>query len=125
MPWLFLILASLCEICWLYCIQYLGNTSFQSLITFQFLQKENSWLIITALLGYAGFGIANVLLFSMSMKKIPASTAFGVWTGLALCGSTLIDAYLLGHHFTMEQGIFMVLICGGILGMKLASPPIK
>jgi quaternary ammonium compound-resistance protein SugE len=122
MHWLFLILASVCEICWLYCIRYLNFVSAGELLTLQFIHKENSWLIIFALLGYAGFGIANVLLFSMAMKKIPASTAFSTWTGLALCGTTLVDAYFLHLDFTVEQGIFMVLICAGILGLKVTSP---
>jgi len=125
MHWIFLILASICEICWLYCIRYLNFVSFESLITLQFLQKGNSLSIILALIGYAGFGIANVLLFSMAMKKIPASTAFSTWTGLALCGTTLVDAYLLQLDFTATQGLFMILICGGILGMKMSAPSSK
>lgn len=86
-----------------------------------FLQNENNLFIILSILGYAGFGIANVILFSMAMKKIPAATAFGTWTGIALCGTTIIDAYLLKLNFTIEQGIFMILICIGILGLKFTS----
>lgn len=124
MQWLFLILASICEICWLYCIRYLNNVSFESLVSLSFVQHPNSGWIIASLAGYAGFGVANVFLFSLAMKKIPASTAFGVWTGIALCGSTLVDAYLLKLDFTVAQGIFMILICAGIIGLKVTSPKV-
>lgn len=125
MHWIFLILASVCEICWLYCIRYLNNVSFTSLVSLQFLSHDNAAWIILSIAGYAGFGIANVILFSMAMKKIPAATAFGIWTGLALCGTTLADAYLLHLDFTPWQGVFMIMICAGILGLKLTAEPPK
>ena len=91
MRWIYLILASCCEVMWLYCVAYLNKLSWHELSTFSFINQPNSTLIFAAMAGYVGFGIANVIFFSKAIAKIPASIAFAVWTGLALVGITVID----------------------------------
>lgn len=82
--------------------------------------EDDGWLAIVAIVGYAGFGIANVLLFSAALKKIPASAGFGIWTGLAILGNIVIDHWVLGVDFTMLQGIFALLLLTGILGIRIS-----
>ncbi|MCZ2443013.1 MAG: hypothetical protein LC101_04480 [Flavobacteriales bacterium] len=123
MHWILLFLASVCEVCWLYCIRYLNQVDIQSVTSFSFIHEKEGWLFIVAVLGYAGFGIANVLLFSSALKKIPASAAFGIWTGMAIVGNTVVDYSIFDIQFSLNQGIFALILCIGILGLRVM--PIK
>lgn len=120
MHWLFLILASVCEIGWLHCIRYMNKLNINELLSLKAFSEDDGWLAIVAIVGYAGFGIANVLLFSAALKKIPASAGFGIWTGLAILGNIVIDHWVLGVDFTMLQGIFALLLLTGILGIRIS-----
>lgn len=121
MHWLFLILASVCEICWLHCIRYMNQLSLNELLSLEVFSKDDGWLAIIAVAGYAGFGVANVILFSAAIKKIPASAGFGIWTGLAILGNTLIDHWLLNVDFSLLQGLFALFLLVGILGIRISS----
>jgi len=121
MHWLYLILASLCEMAWVYCIRYMNQLNINELLSLKVFFKDDGWLAVVAIVGYAGFGIANVLLFSAALKKIPASAGFGIWTGLAILGNTVIDHWVLGVDFSMFQGIFALLLLVGILGIRIST----
>lgn len=121
MHWLFLILASVCEICWLHCIRYMNKLNISELLSLEVFSKDEGWLAIVAIVGYAGFGVANVLLFSAALKKIPASAGFGIWTGLAILGNIVIDHWVLGVDFTMLQGFFALFLLTGILGIRIST----
>lgn len=120
-PWLYLFLASVCEICWLYCIRQLNGFDPRTIMSGEIFMTSEGLVNLAAIAGYAGFGICNVLLFSMALKKIHASMAFAVWTGVALAGTTLIDAFWLSLDFTAEQGIFTSLIVIGVIGLRFVS----
>ena len=118
MRWIYLILASCCEIAWFYCIGYLNKLTFRELYTFSFLQKEDVYLTIVAIVGYILFGIANMLLFMKAIQKIPASIAFSIWTGVALVGITIIDGLFLNINLTIQQIGSIALIIIGVIGLK-------
>lgn len=118
MRWLFLILASCCEIGWFYSIRYLNHLSFEQIYKFHFLDDENAIGVIIALIGYVLFGILNIIFFAKAIQKIPASVAFAVWTGFALLGSTMIDVFVLKEDITFTQELCVLCILVGIVGMK-------
>lgn len=119
MRWLALILAALCEIAWFYCIGYLNHFGWADLYTLRFIHLPNRLLITLSVAGYAGFGIANMVLFSKAVQTIGPSIAFAVWTGLALAGITIIDSFYLDVKITIIQVISLGLILGGIIGLKI------
>lgn len=118
MAWIYLLIASLAEICWFYCIQRFNSMSWSAILDLSFAQGEGAILNIIAIVGYAVFGVINVWFFSKAVKTIHATIAFSVWTGVALCGTTIVDAFVLHLDFTLTQGFFMALIAIGIVGMK-------
>ncbi len=118
MAWIYLLIASLAEICWFYCIQRFNSMSWAAILDLSFAQGEGAILNIIAIVGYAVFGVINVWFFSKAVKTIHATIAFSVWTGVALCGTTIVDAFILHLDFTLIQGFFMALIAIGIIGMK-------
>lgn len=120
-PWIYLFLASCCETLWFYCIQYMNSMSWAEIFDFSAFTGESGWKAILAVSGYGILGVFNVLLFSMALKKISAAPAFAVWTGLALLFTTLADGYVLNEEFTAEQGICMILIVIGIVGLRASA----
>jgi quaternary ammonium compound-resistance protein SugE len=106
---------------WLYCVAYLNRLSWQELSAFSFINEENSSWIFASIIGYIGFGIANVILFAKAIAKISPSVAFAAWTGLALVGVTVIDFLWKDIRFNYLQLISIVLILGGIIGIKTVS----
>lgn len=118
MRWLFLILASICEICWFYCISYLNEVTVQELLSFSFIYRPDSILIALSIVGYAGFGIANIVFFAKALQKIPAAVAFSVWSGLALAGMTLLDGLFMHVSLNLYQIGCIGLIILGVIGLK-------
>jgi quaternary ammonium compound-resistance protein SugE len=70
------------------------------------------------LLGYVGFGVANVYFFSLATKTIPMAVAFAVWTGVALLGAVLVDTFFFKEPSTWKQLLFMTLIVVGVIGLR-------
>jgi multidrug transporter EmrE-like cation transporter len=99
----------------------MNQLNINELLSLKVFFKDDGWLAVVAIVGYAGFGIANVLLFSAALKKIPASAGFGIWTGLAILGNTVIDHWVLGVDFSKFQGIFAFLLLVGILGIRIST----
>lgn len=121
MRWLFLIFASCCEVLWFYCIAYLNHLKFKELYTFSFLQSDHWIWILLAIFGYAVFGVANMIFFSKAIQKIEPAIAFSVWTGLALVGITIMDVLLKDILFNYWQGISILFILIGIIGIKITA----
>lgn len=118
MKWIYLILASCCEVLWLYCVAYLNKLSWEELSSFSFVDADNSKWIILSIIGYIVLGIANVIFFSKAIQKISPSVAFAIWTGLALVGITIVDILWKSIEFNYIQLISIVFILVGIIGIK-------
>lgn len=121
MRWIYLILASCCEVMWLYCVAYLNKLSWDQLSSFSFVDHENSTWVFASIIGYIVFGIANVIFFAKAIVRIPASIAFAVWTGLALVGVTVLDFVWKDIRFNYIQLLSIVLILGGIIGIRTVA----
>jgi quaternary ammonium compound-resistance protein SugE len=116
MSWIYLLIASLFEIAWLYSLKYLDWTKIKNI---------SGWvsepIYLLPLIGYVGFGIGNVVFYAWAMKTIPASTAFAVWLGVALLGSKLIDTFYFGEPINVLQISFLGLILAGIIGLQFSK----
>ncbi len=106
---------------WLYCVAYLNKLSWKQLSSLSFVNEENNGWIFASIIGYASFGIANVILFTKAVAKISPSIAFAAWTGLALVGITVIDFLWKDISFSYLQLVSITLILGGIIGIKSVS----
>lgn len=104
MAWLLLILAGLSEIVWAYGLKMAhGFTHVQ-------------WSAITIT-----FMIISFFLFGKAMKDIPIGTAYAVFTGIGAAGTAITGIFLLGEDINFAKIISLVLIIGGIVGLKLLS----
>jgi multidrug transporter EmrE-like cation transporter len=119
MQWLYLIIASVFEIGWIFSLKKLGFAEIRK-ISFQSLsqQPSESFLTVLPLLGYIGFGLANIYFFSLAMKQIPASTAFAIWMGVTLTGVKLIEVLFFKEVSKPMDYVFLALIALAIIGLK-------
>jgi len=118
MHWIFLILASICEILWFYCIGYLNNFSFNELTSTKLINNSTGWWVLLAIAGYAILGVLNMIFFAKSIQKIAPGVAFAVWTGVALAGISVSDALFRGIEVSPLQIISICLILIGVIGLK-------
>jgi quaternary ammonium compound-resistance protein SugE len=78
----------------------------------------NQFYTLFPLIGYIVFGVGNIILFSMAMKYIPASTAFTTWMALTLIWVKVVDTLYFKEPFTYTHLIYMAFILIGIIGLK-------
>ncbi|HEV7232399.1 MAG TPA: SMR family transporter [Bacteroidia bacterium] len=118
MAWLFLFIASCCEICWIYSLKFFSWKKL-SLFSFSNLFTLDNLALLLPGLGYILFGVGNIICFSKAMKSIPASVAFAAWMAVALIGVKIVDVAILKEPLSIPQIVFMLLILIGIVGLKV------
>ena len=104
MQWIILLLAGLFEIGWAIAMKY--SNGFTVLLP----------TVITAV-GY----IASAVFLSMALKQLPLGTAYAMWTGMGIVGTTVLGAFLFQEKLTVPQIICVVMILVGIIGLKLLA----
>lgn len=65
--------------------------------------------------------MASFILLSISMKTLPLSSAYAVWTGVGSAGAFLVGVAVLGEAATPTRMLAAVFIIAGIAMMKLSS----
>lgn len=102
MSWLYLICAGFFEIIWVIGLKY--SNGFSRFIP--------STITVLAM-------IFSFWLLSLSLKTIPISTAYAIWTSIGIMGSALAGMFLFLEPFLISRLIFIALILIGIVGLKL------
>jgi len=72
----------------------------------------------------AGFLVCAVISFWLLTKAtvvIPMGTAYAVWTGIGAFGTALVGILWFGDPTTTWRLVFLVLLIGSIIGLKLVS----
>lgn len=62
-----------------------------------------------------------VYLLIRALQVLPVGTAYAVWTGIGAAGSVLAGIAFFGEPLTALRLMFVVIIVGGIIGLKLTS----
>ena len=103
MGWVLLELAGLCEIVWAVALKYWG-----------FGKILPSAGILAAMGASAG-------LLGLALRTLPVGTAYAIWTGIGVAGTTAIGLYLFDEPATPLRLACIGLILVGMVGLKLAS----
>lgn len=69
-----------------------------------------------------GLMIISFGLLSYSMRTLPLGTAYGVWTGIGAVGSVVVGMLFMGESRDLVRLLCILLILGGIVGLRLTSP---
>ena len=104
MQWIMLILAGIFEVTWACAMKF--SNGFTVLVP----------SIITAV-GY----IASAVFLAVSLKQLPLGTAYAMWTGFGIVGTSVLGVLLFHEKLSFLQVICILLIVIGIAGLKLLS----
>ena len=104
MSWLLLILAGFFEIIW--------ATAMKKSLGFTLLFPS----IVTG-----GAMIVSFTLLAISMRHLPLSTAYVVWTGIGAVGAFIVGIVFMDEVLTIQKVVAAVFISVGIFIMKLSS----
>jgi len=102
MEWTYLLLAAAFEITWAVAMKY----------------AEGFTKLVPSLVTAVGYILSAVFL-AMALKKLPLGTAYAMWTGMGIVGTTVLGALLFKEALTLPQVVCVILIAGGIAGLKL------
>lgn len=66
--------------------------------------------------------IASMALLAMAVRDLPLGTAYAVWTGIGTVGTVIFGIAFLGEPANALRLACILLIIGGIMGLKMLSP---
>lgn len=104
MEWLMLFLAGILEVTWAVFMKM--SEGFTRLIP----------SVITAI-GY----IASAVFLALALKKLPLGTAYAMWTGFGILGTSILGAMLFKESISLPQAGCIIMIAAGIVGLKLLA----
>ena len=104
MAWIYLIVAGLFECGWAIGLKY----------------TEGFTRLTPSILTVACMAISFWLL-STAMKSIPVGTAYAVWTGIGAIGVAILGMILFGESREVLRIISLIMIIGGIIGLKVGA----
>jgi quaternary ammonium compound-resistance protein SugE len=116
--WTYLLIASLSEALWLYAVKAMNVQAVKAMGWHGLFADPLHASALLPFVGYAVFGAGNVIFLSMSMRTIPASTAYAVWMAVALVASKLIDALWFKQPANGMQLLWFAFIIIGVVGLK-------
>ena len=97
-------IAGIFEIVWAIALKY--SNGFKNLIP----------SIITIVGMIISFGF-----LSISLKNLSVGTAYAIWTGIGAIGTVIMGAILFKDIISPIKILFLVMIIGGIIGLKFTS----
>lgn len=102
MQWIFLLAAGIAEVTWAVAMKYSSGFT----------------RIVPTIITIAGYIISAVFL-SLALKRLPLGTAYAMWTGFGIIGTSVLGIFLFQEAFSLPKLICVLLIITGIAGLKL------
>ena len=102
--WMYLLLAGAFEV---------GFTTFMKL--------SEGFTIMLYTVGFVFCAIISFSLLNKSLIHIPLGTAYAVWTGIGALGTVVVGMVFFKDPISMMRGLFLVLLIGSIIGLKMVS----
>jgi quaternary ammonium compound-resistance protein SugE len=104
MHWVYLTVAGLFEIGWIFSLKF--SEGFTRMVPLMF---------------YAACGLGAAFFLSQSLKHLPVGTAYAIWTGTAIAGSNVIAMVFLGEPSDLRRIVYILMILGGVAGLRLSA----
>ncbi|MBQ7465329.1 MAG: multidrug efflux SMR transporter [Oscillospiraceae bacterium] len=104
MEWIMLLLAAVCEVTWAVAMKY----------------AQGFTRLVPSLITVVGYMLSAVFL-AAALKKLPLGTAYAMWTGFGIVGTTVLGLVLFHEHLSPAQMGCVALIVAGITGLKLLA----
>ena len=104
MKWIMLLIAGILEVTWAAAMKC----------------SEGFTVLIPTIVTAAGY-IASAVFLSMALRELPLGTAYAMWTGFGIIGTTLLGIFMFNERLTLPQVICVIMIAAGIIGLKLLA----
>ncbi len=104
MQWILLILAGLFEVTWACAMKYSNGFT----------------VVLPSAITVIGY-IASAVFLSMALKHLPLGTAYAMWTGFGIVGTSVLGIFMFHEKLSFPQVICIILIVAGIAGLKILS----
>ena len=85
------------------------------------LRYATSWTAYRAIAALLVCGTLSLVCLQRSLSGIPLGTAYAVWTGIGAAGTALLGYAYFGEPAGTLRFVFLGLLIGSILGLKLVS----
>ena len=104
LPWLYLLIAGLLEVCWAIGLKY--SAGFTKLV-------PSIFTLITLAL--------SMVLLSKAANTLPIGTAYAVWVGIGALGAAILGIFLFHEAVTPLRVLFLVMLLSSIIGLKATA----
>lgn len=104
LPWIYLIVAGLLEICWAIGLKY--SAGFTKLV-------PSIFTLVTLAL--------SMVLLSKAASTLPIGTAYAVWVGIGALGAAVMGIFLFHEVVTPLRILFLVMLLSSIIGLKATA----
>lgn len=105
MAWTYLTIAGVFEVVWAIGLKY-----------------TEGFTRLLPSIGTVGAMALSFLFLAIALKTIPVGTAYAVWTGIGAVGTAALGIFLFGESRDLLRILCILIIVGGIVGLKLSSP---
>ncbi|MCZ6780986.1 MAG: quaternary ammonium compound efflux SMR transporter SugE [Nitrospirae bacterium] len=105
MAWTYLTIAGVFEVVWAIGLKY-----------------TEGFTRLLPSIGTVGAMALSFLFLAIALKTIPVGTAYAVWTGIGAVGTVALGIFLFGESRDPIRILCILIIVGGIVGLKLSSP---
>lgn len=104
MAWFYLLVAGVFEIAWAVGMKFTQGFS-------------KLWPTIGVLIAM----VLSVYFLSEAVKSIPVGTAYAVWTGIGIAGTTVFGMILFNESASVVRILLILLILISVVGLKLIT----
>ncbi len=104
MQWIMLILAGVFEVTWACAMKYSNGFT----------------VLLPSVITVVGY-IASAVFLALALKHLPLGTAYAMWTGFGIVGTSVLGIFLFNEKLSVPQIVCVALIVIGIAGLKLLS----
>jgi quaternary ammonium compound-resistance protein SugE len=67
--------------------------------------------------------IVSMVMLAIAARTLPIGTAYAVWVGIGAVGAVILGVVFFGESMSPLRVVSLVLVLGGIVGLKLSTPP--
>lgn len=104
MQWIMLIFAGVFEVTWACAMKYSNGFT----------------VLLPSVITVAGY-LASAVFLALALKQLPLGTAYAMWTGFGIVGTSVLGILLFQEKLSVPQVLCIVMIVIGIVGLKLLS----
>lgn len=104
MSWIMLLLAGIFEVTWAIAMKY----------------SDGFTVLIPSIITVVGY-ILSAIFLAFALKQLPLGTAYAMWTGFGIVGTSVLGIFLFQEKLSLPQIICVLMIIVGIIGLKLLS----